>query len=166
MEVFDVNKAHKCIKISNDGATVTKGEDGSFAGYELVYGSVGVDSKKEMKYQWKVTITKFRYNLIIGIGSIPDIDGNWRNIDYGYSCFNGYKESFGEHSEEYGVSLGTGDELIITVDFDMRQISFTANDVDQGVAFSNIVVGPVYYLVGSFYTDSESITINEFKCIA
>eukprot|EP01084_Bolivina_argentea_P104768 187580_1 len=50
----------------------------------------------------------------------------------------------------------------MTVDCHKKEISFAVNGKDQGVAYNNINIGPVYYFVYCGYCKGDSIKINSF----
>ena len=162
-ERWNIKKVHESIELSNDAMTATKT---GLERYRSVYGSVGIDSKQRLKYQWKLTVTKRALDSIIGIGANPDINikRSYTKISYGYQTYGGDKWIAGDNTD-YGIEINSGEELIINVDFKKEEIGFIANGKDQGVAFKNIAIGPVYYLVASLNMKEECITINDFKCI-
>ena len=160
-ELFDVNKMHASIEITNSGSTATRimNIDGC---YRNVYGSIGVDSKHPRKYQWNIAITGS--GPFIGLASNPDIDSDRHSFDYAYSTWMGTKHRF-HHYEKYGDSAPTGSSLTVIADFKKREICFIVNGKDQGVAFEDIVIGPIYYLAVSLYDKGQSATIDDFNCI-
>ena len=80
VDVFDIHKVHEDVKISGDGLTATKTNICAY--HRLVYGTIGIDSKTGLKYQWKLTVTK--YHGIIGISDNPNIKGSYPSIHYGF----------------------------------------------------------------------------------
>ena len=116
-----------------------------------------------MKCQWKLTITKRQSDSIIGIASMPNINDTYWNINYGYQTSGGDKWKLGKWSD-YGIPTGSGQALIINVDFKRKEIGFVVNGKDQGVAFKDVEIGPVYYLVVGFHFEGECVNLNDFKC--
>ena len=165
---FDPDKKHKYIKISNDGLTATKITSSNW--YRNVYGSVGIDSMDQKKYQWTVTIAKHITQIYIGVATdryISDSQSNtWKKVTYGVDTLHGLKWNRGDDSKYgNGIKLRNGDKLTISIDFKRREIAFSRNGENFGVAFTEIEIGPQYYLCASLYIEGESVTINDLKCI-
>ena len=88
-------------------------------------------------------------------------------VTYGVDTLNGLKWHKGDDSKYgKGIKLQTGDKLIISVDFKTREIAFSRNGENFGVAFTEIEIGPKYYLCASLYIEGECVTINALKCIS
>ena len=161
MDVFDPNKQHDHYQTSNNGLTATK----EAVSGTNTYGLIEIDSKDQRQYQWTISIINRGSGMILGIASNPDpYKDKWRTIDYGYNAFNGQIFKSGSH-HKYGIKIHSGGSLMIRVDFQNKCIGFTANGKDLGMAFQDIIIGPIYYLAASMNSKDACITISDFKCI-
>ena len=164
-EAFDINKTHKDIEISNDKLTASKKIDDEF--YPNTYGTTGIDSNKGGRYQWRIKVERelISGDIMVGIGTNPSKNETYRNIDYAYQTHGGktWKSGSATSVNYAGVAIDPGKELIIDVDFKSKQISYIADEENQGVIFKDIVIGPIYYFAVAL--NSAAITIKEFKCV-
>ena len=128
------------------------------------HGRVGFKSKSRKKYQWMFTITKRTVFMLIGIISEVDLNADYSKIDYGCSGAKTWKS--GNDTADYGVSWNTGDKVCMIVDFGKKELSYTVNGQNQGIAHRDIIIGPTYQLAVSMYTggvaenDGDSFNIN------
>ena len=162
-ELFDGNKMHKTIEITNNGSTVTLMSQDAPSAYRNVYGTIAMDSKVLKKYSWKLTIAAS--GPFIGFATNRDIKGDRKVFDYAYSSYSGNKYRYNV-SDKYGASAAPGSSIIISIDFKKAEICFSVNGEDLGVAFKDIKIGPIYYLAISLFFEGKSVTIDEFKCVA
>ena len=165
MDTFDANTKHKTIELSNNGLTATKLSVWGFCEPRNVYGSIGIDSKDQRIYRWTITVTKRAWGepLFIGIASTRDIHGHYKDIHYGYSAKTGVKCKLGSF-DGYGFSIQSGGSLMMNVDFQRKEVSFVVDGKDLGVAFTDIEIGPRYYLCASIYKGGDILTISNFEC--
>eukprot|EP01083_Nonionella_stella_P197782 726856_1 len=91
MDTF--NKAHKNIQVSNNSLTIKA--CGSEYGFGNAYGRTAMNSTMGSIYEWKFTIHKRSYNLMIGIASHTDINADYKKIDYAYNGYDGKKYHLG-----------------------------------------------------------------------
>ena len=170
-ERFNIIKCHKGIILSNDGLTATR-QSTTYYDYPIVYGTVGINSKDRCKYQWTLTITKRVSDSLIGI-STKDKTDKIENLqlfeknypNYSYQTCSDRKWKLGKHKSGYGTPMDSGQQIIMIVDFKLKQISFISNGKDLGIAYDDIKIGPIYYLAVSLHVNGECITIDRFECI-
>lgn len=90
---------------------------------------------------------------------LTNVDGE--SSEYGYDPkSNGYKFSYQNKQEEYGVTCEVGDFLSIIYKND-KTISFKRNKQDMGVAFLD-AKGP-FYLAASFFKENTKLEIVKCK---
>ena len=166
-EMFDINKTHKDIEISSDKLTASKKAGSHY--YPNVYGTFKLESKDGGRYQWKVIIEREKEHgdIMVGIATDPNKNDDYKNINYAYQTHGGmsWKSGSQYRGGGLGIPVESGEELIMDVDFEKRQISYIANGKNQGIMFKDVVIGPIYYFAASLNICAKSITIKEFECV-
>eukprot|EP01084_Bolivina_argentea_P135075 238076_1 len=162
IDTFDIAKVEPHNIIENNGDTVRLHKNGGM--WCNAYGTEGIYSNTKHKYKWRLTIDKKTTMMWVGIASKKTIDGHgFMEIDYAFEGSQGNAYRLGK-KKQYANGYKTGDVVSILVNCDKKEISFSVNSEDYGVAYK-IDIRPTYYLAVSIYCLSgQSITINEF-CI-
>eukprot|EP01084_Bolivina_argentea_P201177 343917_1 len=108
------------------------------------YGSKEISSISNCNYRWDIKILKANTGHVrIGLSSIQTPNKHFMNtfgINYVYwSCglLYGRNTEFGPW-KKYGIKFGTYDKISILLDLQKKQIRFLVNDIDQGIAYTNV----------------------------
>ena len=135
------------------------------------YGSTIIETaKNENIYIWTFHIAKCAYDsgMVIGITSKYSITTNAFSREkvspnYGVLSYNGQKVS--KHNyKSYGKQFKENDIINMILNLKKRTISYKINDIDQGVAYNNIVVGNDvnYKLAVTLGATNNSLQIIDF----
>eukprot|EP01084_Bolivina_argentea_P304254 525404_1 len=140
------------------------------------YGNVKVLSTDNCICEWNIKMYVKNHGIQLGLTTnnlrthskafSHTYDNNylfWPNIGNIKSSFN---ES-GEHWIKFGDKVTIDNtNFYIKLDLSKREISYSINDQDQGVAFRHIVKakGVKYNLAASLYKKGSMLTITDFHC--
>ena len=147
----------------------------SFGRLNTSFGRTIIDSTCHNIYKWKLKIinssTKRQTCVMIGISTASDSEATscftWSNtaMYYAYNGYNGmiYRQGI-IRTRSYGKTFTGGDIVGIDLNLSKKQISFTVNDKDQGVAFETIKSEEdlKYRLAISFYETDDSVELMSF----
>ena len=133
-ENVNTNKMIKCIK--------------SYY-YSSIYGSYSIQSNSQDKFTWILQISRENNNvnngklngIYIGISStyICDSDCFSNTESSNYSCsLDGNKWSQGNQNKYHSEKFIVGDIMTMTLDCKNKQLSFSHNGKDLGIAYDNI----------------------------
>ena len=181
-EIFSIYNPQS-IQLSEDKKTITQIE---FNRDDCNFGINQITSAdNECKYEWDLNIIKMDFNsrmqrvIYIGISSLTQMNQSKKLSGYNYLYQNWTTMTGGTSStvswierkrkwnlnEQYGEMYETGDKVTICLDFEKKQLSFKLNDIDQGVAFDDIKVGPniKYRLIVKLCDVGSSVSIDGFR---
>ena len=170
-EVFEIN--HDNMKVSENKKTITKISD-NWGWTSCSYGLNAINSNSDMTYQWDLNIKNpegKEAGIVVGIasrtksfrdvwtctlapGDLMYLYGNW-----GHVCDRR------DVDKEYGTGISDGNgKISIHLDLKLGQLSFSVNDVNQGIAFENIKKNQdiQYRLVVSLFYVGASVEIINF----
>ena len=169
----------KCIKSSEDKKLITKITHRE-AWHNSSYGSIEIDSESDIICQWDLKISNENGadgGIVVGIASKEASDAYiWKSLaasdDYMYLFGNwgGRHDGRLVHNQDYGTFKSTerryinNGKISICLNLKLRQLSFSVDDVDQGIAFKNIKKGENinYRLMVSMSHQNSSVEIIQF----
>ena len=167
-EIF--NAINKDMKLSENQKKITK-QDNDWNWKNCSFGIIEIESKSDMICQWDLNIKSrptWYGGIIVGIASQQTLDADpcvKGEDDYRY-CYancgakytNGVKKAYGKEWSDCTLS--------IHLNLKLRQLSFSVNNVNQGIAFENIKKSEnIKYrlMVSLFYKESFVEIINFYK---
>ena len=164
------SKCGKYAVISNDKLTITN--TAKSGEWSTCYGIQAIESNTELIHVWKIKINNSHSMGYISIG-IDSSDAQF--VDHGFLfksssenyCFraDGYKISKGVQIHGYCNGFFDNDVVEVIVNLSKAEISFTVNDKNQGVAYSNITKRDdiKYRLAVYTYKTNESVTLLDYS---
>eukprot|EP01083_Nonionella_stella_P013587 38229_1 len=167
-DFFPKHFAGKQIQIKANGKTITKTGNAP----QTCYSQKLIPSQNTgVIYKWSFKINRRDHELVIGIASNhKTTDGsfhhNMKDINYGYSVENGQKVSKKKYSD-YGCKCNKNDKIQMILNLQKKQLSFTVNNIDQGVMFTDIQQNrnTKYRLAVFTQGNGTSITLQKYEQI-
>eukprot|EP01084_Bolivina_argentea_P259110 437096_1 len=154
----------KRIMLSKDQLAITK--IGSLC--DVVYGNAVIASNQNRSYKWVIKINR-AISLLCGITSYWNFFGSeyfWETSHPMY-LYNGTgsKKSMGDWDPRYGQQFGTGDIIAIDLDLEKGHIRFSVNNIDQGIAYDNVIKNDniQYKLLVCLTFTEDSIELIQFQ---
>eukprot|EP01084_Bolivina_argentea_P058745 107246_1 len=169
MEEF--NKIGSNAQLSHNKCTITN----TFARACTAYGSTLIHSNKPTIHKWKFKIN-FINHIYINIG-ITDDNEQWMELDerfyvntqrfnHSYQA-NGWKCKQGRY-DQYGQTYGANDTVEMILDLSTGHLSYSVNNIDQGIAYKIKQHDNIQYRLAVFTWDQgDSVTLidyNSYKC--
>lgn len=130
---FDRDKAHHRIYFSEDCTTVWN--NGKWA--TVLSAHPGMRTGRIV---WSVRLDDTRHGAGVAIGVVDADNFHWDKQNLGASphswCYSKTgKKGDGNGFFEYGKTFSNGDTITMTLDLDVRTLSFSVNGEDQGLAY-------------------------------
>lgn len=164
--MWDPENCNPCISISQNALKITQTENAF--GHVLGLPSTPkiTSDSKEKKFYFEIKINLIRGGIFIGIVNqkfnfkncnlpskeIGDFVGSW--------AMDSYSGSIGTEGKwkSYGKKLKKGDLIGVLLDLEQQTLSFTLNNQNLGVAFTNLVPEDIYFPAISLKFKLTSVT--------
>ena len=170
-------KIQKNIIKSKDDTRINLAKIGKFAEWYGGVGSIQIDSNNPCKYQWDLNVYTSSGRCVIGITSLNNLNDNictgiWNEKGIHYlHCGRATvwrKESESDYGcwVEYGTSFEKG-KVSIHLDLKKKEIRYSLNDKDDGIAYENIKTGKdvKYRLTVSLAEIHDFVEIENFMTL-
>ena len=168
----------------NDDKTMIIMPDGMFFGNGTSYGNVDIIDDNRLKYIWKFKIKSCSYHTLMAIGidssSKAYVYEDFHDCDnkYPYYAFEIYSSSEEGVLYEYdqgstnvcvdygdcGEEIHSIDEATVMMELNLKDktLKYYINDIDQGVAFTNIYFDQDTIYNMAVYVNSVNIELIDF----
>ena len=183
--IFSIHN-EQITQLSQDKKTITQIQ------FNRIHCSFGLNQvpsiNNKSKYEWDISIINMdisnrnHRDIFIGISSLTKSNNKQKLLGYNYlynirtvtsgamSCAAYHvegKRSINRKFESrwHGKIYKAGDKVTVCLDLERKPLSFKLNEIDHGVAFDDIKVGPniKYRLIVRLYEMDHSVKIERFR---